>query len=777
MALLEINTSDKIQTTIDRLENDTFSDWWHGHYGRGVDSNRCMTYEIINSVNIELSQGKTGFIIGYLSVDSQYENKQLVPIKSITAKTKTITRSTAATNISIRQYGQTGVGSKQINLNYNNLTSINHNNHDLNFYATISPSNVTINDVTSYSDSLSIEQYKMLHPNVTYLWTDISKEVASGNIDNLVFGPDNNYGHTFSAGTTDGTNKWTTQYLRFTPVVPNNSSGTNTYSYNDITVNSDYSYTISTVSFPGSVAENNGGCVRGYESDSYVYAREKDELLPGPSFSDFTNCNPHLKTSDDKLQIVSNSSSNHNLVADYKTNYPTKTLSRYFANLPDLKGHCIINFKQWIDPGNTSEYPYGLDCIRKEFNFTSVRDITSMSLQLFSDLNNDKTEFLYGDDIYAVWKINPAGAWIDPSLITTNNISDFCESQNASLFLFDAVFAAPIIIVKLNSHIIGTNTAEIHAGNNSCSLQYTVNPMIYFEKTQGKYLAVIDEDDPATINFASSEYIKFTNFSSESRTICFVGKPIGESANSDPYVVKPIVYDATAMTEVGNVTSPDLTNYLKPVTLEPHKSYYIYCDIYSNSNTDYIDYGESTDYPFYCEIHEGNSNAGTLLGNLSWVISDENMTTPEAYSTTISNSCELSLYEEYRDYSEDPYSGYIPKISSMLYHNKKYKLRLSLENDVKAETMFIGYEITSGSKTVNISRNISTYLFGSEPSNKFIILDYVHTGYPIVPSSNDIISAFRNNGVTVNVGTTVNINIKLYVNNKNAGVLTGNLVL
>ena len=153
------------------------------------------------------------------------------------------------------------------------------------------------------------------------------------------------------------------------------------------------------------------------------------------------------------------------------------------------------------------------------------------------------------------------------------------------------------------------------------------------------------------------------------------------------------------------------------------------------------------------------------------------MTTPEAYSTTISNSCELSLYEEYRDYSEDPYSGYIPKISSMLYHNKKYKLRLSLENDVKAETMFIGYEITSGSKTVNISRNISTYLFGSEPSNKFIILDYVHTGYPIVPSSNDIISAFRNNGVTVNVGTTVNINIKLYVNNKNAGVLTGNLVL
>ena len=776
MALIEINTSDKIQTTIDRLGNGVFSDWWHDHYSR-VDSNRCITYEIINSVNVELSQGRTGFVIGYLSVDSQYENKQLVPIKSITAKTKTITRSTAATGISIRPYGQTGLGSKQINLNYNNLTSINQYNSDLKFYATISPINVTIKDVTSYSDSLSIKQHKPQNNNITYLWTDISKEVASGNIDNLVFGPDNNYGHTFSAGTTDGTNKWTTQYLRFTPVVPNNSSGTNTYSYNDITVNSDYSYTISTVSFPSSVAGNNGGCVRGYESDSYVYAREKDELLPGTSFSDFTNCNPHLKTSDDKLQIVSNSSSNHNLVADYKTNYPTKTLSRYFANLPDLKGHCIINFKQWIDPNYTSNYPYGLDCIRKEFNFTSIRNITSMSLQLFSDLNNDKTEFLYGDDIYATWKINPAGAWIDPSLITTNNISDFCESENASLFLFDAVFASPATIVKLNSHVIGTNTAEIHAGNKSCSLQYTVNPMIYFEKTQGKYLAVIDEDDPATINFASSEYIKFTNFSSESRTICFVGKPIGESANSDPYVVKPVVYDATTMTEVGNVTSPDLTNYLKPVTLEPHKSYYIYCDIYSNSNTGYIDYGESTDYPFYCEIHEGNSSTGTLLGNLSWVISDETMTVPTAYSTTVSGNLEFSVYEEYRDYEYDPYSGYIKKNSSMLYHNKKYKLRLSLENSVKAESMIIGYEITSGSNTVTISRNVLTYLFGSEPLNEFIILDYVHTGYPIVPSTNEIITAFRNNGVTVNAGTTVNINIKLYVNNKYAGVLTGILVL
>ena len=778
MPQLEINTVSKIRTLINNLNNNNFLNWWNEHY-YNVNSYLCLTYETINSVNVETASGKTGVTIGYLSVNGQYENKRLVPIELITAKTKIITRTVAATGISVFPYGQTIGTIKQIYLNYNNLTSINQNNNDLKFYATISPSDVTIKDVTSYSDSLSIKQHKPQNNNITYLWTDISGEVASGNIDNLVFGLDNIYGHTFSVGTTDGTNKWTTQGLRFTPVVPNNSSGENTYSYNDITVNSDYSYTISTVSFPSSMSGNTGGCVRGYESVSYVYAREEDELPSTIDFFDFTNCNPRLKTSNTRLQIVSNSSSNHNLVADYKTNYPTKTLSRYFANLPDLKGHCIINFKQWIDPNNTSEYPHGLDCIRKEFNFTSIHNITSMSLQLFSDLNNDKTEFLYGDDIYATWKINPAGAWIDPSLITTINIADFCESENASLFNFDAVYAVQGIIVKLNPYVTGTNTATIYAGNNSCSIQYTVNPIIYIEKTQGKYDGHnnVDDEDPTIIEFVSSEYIKFTNFSSESRNICFVGKPIGESANSNPYVVKPVVYDATTMTAVGTNYSPDLTNYLKPVTLEPHKSYYICCDIHSNDNNHIIDYGKSTDYPLYCEIREGNSGTGTLLGTLSWIMSDETMTVPTAYSTTIGNGWELSLYEEYRDYSLDPYSGYIPNISSMLYHNKKYKLRLSLENAVKAETMLIVYQITSSSNTVTISRNVLTYLFGSEPLNEFIILDYVHTGYPIVPSSNDIISAFRNNGVTVNAGTKVNINIKLYVNNKYAGVLTGILVL
>lgn len=764
MPQLEINTVSKIRTLINNLNNNNFLNWWDEHY-YNVNSYLCLTYETINSINVETASGKSGVTIGYLSVDGQYENKRLVPIELITAKTKTITRSVAATGISVFPYGETIGSIKQIHLNYNNLTLINQNNHDLNFYATISPSNVTIKDVTSYSDSLSIVQYKKQNNNITYLLIDISGEVASGNIDNLVFGPNNIYGHNFSVGTTDGTNKWAIQGLRFTPVVPNNSSGENTYSYNDITVNSDYSYTISTVSFPSSLSGNTGGCVRGYESVSYVYAREEDELLNGTDFFNFSNCNPRLKTSETKLQIVSNSFSDNNLVANYKTNYPTKTLSRYFANLPDLKGHCIINFEQWVDPGNISEYPYGLDCIRKEFDFTSIYDISSMSLQLHSKLNNGKTEFLYGDDIYALWTINPSGGWIDPSLITTINIVDFCESQNESLFLYDAVYAMTGIMVKLNPYITGTNTATIYAGDNSCSIQYTVNPMIYIEKTQGKYDGHnnVDDEDPTIIEFVSSEYIKFTNFSSESKDICFVGKPIGESANSNPYVVKPVVYDATTMTAVGNNYSPDLTNYLKPVTLEPHKSYYICCDIHSNNNTHIIDYGESTDYPLYCEIHEGTSGTGTLLGNLSWIMSDETMTVPTVDSQEIHDESSLGLLSEYRDYSKDPCNGYsLVYTESVLSHQKKYKLQLNLSNYIKPKELYIGFQLTkTGNSTkVNIIRDpIPGYLFGTDPLNVFTIKDYVHTGYPIIPTNSEIIQAFTEQGITLTSGEQINCDI------------------
>ncbi len=686
----EINTVSKIRTLIKHLENATFSDWWNTHYYND-DSYRCLTYETINSVNVETDSGGDGTItIGYLSVNGQYENKRLVPIELITAKTKIITRTVAATDISVFPYGETIGSIKQIHLNYNNLTLINQANHDLNFYATISPSNVTIKDVTSYSDSLSIIQYKKQNNNITYLLIDISEEVASGNIDNLVFGTDNIYGHTFSVGTTDGTNKWATQGLRFTPVVPNNSSGENTYSYNDITVNSDYSYTISTVSFPSSQSGNTGGCVRGYESVSYVYARKEDELLDGTDFFNFSNCNPRLKTSETKLQIVSNSFSDNNLVANYKTNYPTKTLFRYFANLPDLKGHCIINFEQWVDPGNISEYPYGLDCIRKEFDFTSIYDINSMSLQLDSKLNNGKTEFLYGDDIYALWTINPSGGWIDPSLITTNNIADFCESENASLFLYDAVYAMSGIIVKLNPYVTGTNTATIYAGDNSCSIQYTVNPMIYIEKTQGKYEGHnnVDDEDPTIIEFVSSEYIKFTNFSSESRDICFVGKPIGESANSNPYVVKPVVYDATTMTAVGTNYSPDLTNYLKPVTLEPHKSYYICCDIHSNNNTNIIDYGESTDYPLYCEIRDNYSGTGTVIGNLSWIMSDETMTAPTAVDYSSVNVTDGYIYESIRKYGDDKWRRIEDDdVSDIINTLEHHKIVINFSVPVKIKTI------------------------------------------------------------------------------------------